>query len=319
MVSRVLVSFLLVMSAPFGLLYAQSLSVRLVRERLLNNFPSASSIVFFDQKFYLTGDDSKSILVLNGNYQVVDSIRLFSSSSLRIPKEEKFDIESAVSMGGLVPKIVLFGSGASKQRERMLKVPFNPRNGKIRDEQGKFFDSIRSIVGSLNIEGAACMGRDIVFANRSISEVPNKIISTNFKAILKGNADTIHTTALTLHDSIKGKIGISDIGYVPATKLLLITFSSEETDNPLEDGAIGDSYIGWIADFDGKLSGSQIALDGLINLSMADSRFRGEKIEGICVEKISKGTITAHLVSDNDDGKSMIFKVEMNRIEKLKN
>jgi hypothetical protein len=58
-------------------------------------------------------------------------------------------------------------------------------------------------------------------------------------------------------------------------------------------------------------------LDGLINLSMADSRFRGEKIEGICVEKISATTITAHLVSDNDDGKSTIFKVEIDEIVKL--
>jgi hypothetical protein len=64
-------------------------------------------------------------------------------------------------------------------------------------------------------------------------------------------------------------------------------------------------------DVDAAITGSEIRLDGLINLTKIDPVFRVQKIEGICSEKRSGRKRIVHLVADNDDGKSRIFKLEL--------
>jgi hypothetical protein len=298
--------------------FAQQPAIKIIRQHTIPHFPSASSVVYFNRNLYVIGDDSRDIVILDREYKKLDSIRIFAGNQVRIKRDSKTDIESAIISKGCRKKLILFGSGSTDQRKRVVSVPVqgSRREEKIKVHESRFYDLMLPSAGPLNIEGATRVEKKIVFGNRLTKGYSNHLLTGELRSVLKGRSDALHHTVITMPDTIKNSPGISDMLYIGRMNMVLITFSSEETDNPLEDGAIGDSYIGWIADFDGKLSGSQIALDGLINLSMADSRFRGEKIEGICVEKISKETITAHLVSDNDDGKSTIFKVEM-RIEKL--
>jgi hypothetical protein len=50
--------------------------------------------------------------------------------------------------------------------------------------------------------------------------------------------------------------------------------------------------------------------DTLFNLSTYDAGFSGEKIESVAVESVGKNIIL-HLVADNDDGTSTLFKVRL--------
>jgi hypothetical protein len=87
--------------------------------------------------------------------------------------------------------------------------------------------------------------------------------------------------------------------------------SSEATNNAYDDGVIGDSYIGWVNDINQKLQQPDIILDGLINLSDIDTAFKGEKIEGICMESVSGNEMVLHLIADNDQGESRLFKLKL--------
>ena len=90
-----------------------------------------------------------------------------------------------------------------------------------------------------------------------------------------------------------------------------MTLSTEATDSSYEDGAIGDSYLGWANAITNKIGNSQIELDGIINLSESNDAFEGEKIEGLCVESVMGDTSIIHLVSDDDKGHTKLFKIKL--------
>ena len=105
--------------------------------------------------------------------------------------------------------------------------------------------------------------------------------------------------------------GVSELCYVEPEDILFLTLSSEATVNAYDDGAIGDSYIGWARNAAGKVHDAGIALDEMINLPSANEVFKNEKIEGICVEAVNGAEIIAHLVSDNDRGESRLFRIRI--------
>jgi hypothetical protein len=50
------------------------------------DYPSASSIEYFDKKLYVMGDDATNLLILDTNLNIIDSIPLLSYPGKRIPK-----------------------------------------------------------------------------------------------------------------------------------------------------------------------------------------------------------------------------------------
>ncbi len=74
---------------------------------------------------------------------------------------------------------------------------------------------------------------------------------------------------------------------------------------------IEDSYIGWINNISSRALQKTITVDGMINLSKAHPEFKNQKIESICVEALDNDVMTLHLVSDNDNGESKLFKVRL--------
>ena len=125
------------------------------------------------------------------------------------------------------------------------------------------------------------------------------------------NEATIHTMSLEI-PGVPGAVpGVSELYYEESLDLLLIALSSEETDNAYDDGAIGNSYIGWITNFKNKMLHPTVTLNGIYCLTDIQSEFKGEKIEGLCIERIENNTMIMHLISDNDNGESKLFKVKM--------
>jgi hypothetical protein len=283
---------------------------------LLSDFPSGSSINFYEEKLYLIGDDASHILVLDTNYDRINSIKLFNNTEKRIPKSEKADFEaSTVVMVRGENHLLVLGSASRRKRKRVILIPLSnglesPINGY---DDGEFISRLeKNGIADVNIEGVASVGDRIILANRGNGSNPkNHLIVTENFFWEKQKEVPFHILQLSLPSNISGFIGVSDLFYFKTNKVLFLTFSSEATANSYEDGVIGNSYIAWINDVTQKIGEAEIKLDGIINLSDVSTEFSGEKIEGICVESLINESYILHLVSDNDKGESKLFKIRM--------
>jgi hypothetical protein len=290
-----------------------SSSVVLLKKLLLKDFPSGSSLEFYNNRIYLIGDDAKQILVLDQAYNHIDSIPLFEARESRIPKYKKADLEaSALIVTGDEARVLVFGSAAVSNREVVLELsPGKPSDSIKTISTAVFTNRLKQAgIKEINLEGAATVNEYLVLCNRANENntVNNFIITTpdflDNQATIKFN---ISSVKLPKQKNING---ISGLAYVPEKDLLLFTASTELTGNAYDDGEIGDSYIGWIKDASTKLYLPEISPDGIINLAEADKEFAAEKIESICVEKYHEDIFDIHLVSDNDKGESTLFKIQ---------
>jgi hypothetical protein len=170
----------------------------------------------------------------------------------------------------------------------------------------QFFDQQTTFDGAeeINIEGTAVVGELLVFANRAnLKTKKNHLIFWNRKD--KAVAKEIILPVTT------GIAGISGLHYIPEKDLLLFTASEENTENALDDGDIGASYLGWIEDFSKKTNKTGLTTDGFLDLPATDKRFLHQKIESACLEKIRENVLRLHLAADNDNGRSELFTVDL--------
>ncbi|HEY3402567.1 MAG TPA: hypothetical protein VGK59_04210 [Ohtaekwangia sp.] len=293
-------------------------TLQLLKFLLLVHFPSASSIACYDEKFYLTGDDARHILILDSGYQTIDSIVLFNHPEIRIPKSEKADFEASTVLPiDNKPHLLIFGSASGKERKRIMLIPLLGNEPYLKRSYDKeFISQVRNLgIKPLNLEGVTSTGEQLILANRGSQSFPENHLIITSGYFWEKNNSSIRSIRLLMPHVTTGFNGVSEISYLKSNDMLLLTFSTENTKDNYKDGAIGDSYIGWIRNFSGKLNSSEIKLDGLINLAEEDKVFKNQKIEGICVEFFTGDTYILHLVSDNDQGMSHVFQIRL----KLKN
>jgi hypothetical protein len=287
---------------------------RLLSHQRITNFPSASTILYYEDRLFVTGDDSRDIMILDTQHRKIDSIRVFEGRETRVPRREKADIESSFLTGGTRKRIVLNGSGSSPKRNRSFVIPLRKsiRSDISVLENGEWLGRLDPSLRPINIEGSTLAGGKLVFGNRrQTGGRENFLIITNRRSFLRGMKQSPSIVNVLFPDSISLWAGISDLVYVAPLDILLVTFSSERSPNPTEDGEIGDSYLGWVSDFRRKLRQNRVGLSGLVDLAVAAPVFRSQKIEGICVESRMKKRLIIHLVSDNDDGESQVFRASL--------
>jgi hypothetical protein len=292
-------------------------TVQLLQFLLLANFPSGSSINYYEKKLYLLGDDARAILILDSHYKEVDSIRLFDYPEKRISKFQKVDLESSaiVTIAGNKHLLAL-GSASTNDRKKTLLVPLTG-DGAIDHSKPVVSNSITTFVDRLttggvkvvNIEGASVMHHTLILANRGNRNYPNNhLIVTEEDFWNRQKETTFRVIPIELVGTQSEFLGISELCYVESKDMFLFTFTTELTNNAYDDGTIGSSYIGWVTKVTTKLKQGKIRLDGLINLSDANHEFKNQKIEGICVERVNDNELLLHLISDNDNGESKLFK-----------
>ncbi len=284
----------------------------------MTDFPSGSSIAYHNDKFYLIGDDASHVLILDLNYSKIDSITLFNHPEKRIPKSEKADFEaSTIIQVDNEPYLLLSGSASREERKSVILIPLSSLDLKKPHVQkyydATFIDRILSLgIKDINIEGVTATGNLIILANRGNQSNPkNHLIITDSNFWEKQDETPIHLSQLLLPVDPADFIGISEVYYLKSNDILFVTLSSENTMDSYQDGVIGNSYIGWINDFTIKLNSAELKLDGLFNLADGDDELKNEKIEGICVESVNGNEYILHLVSDNDQGESKLFKLRM--------
>lgn len=292
--------------------------MELLRSSSLPDFPSGSSINFYDGKLFLVGDDSRNILILDPEYREIDSIQLFEHPEKRIPKKEKVDFEaSSFLVIDDIEHLLVMGSGSKRLRKKIHLIPFANRipdlsRSKIIDTD-TFIDRVKSSgIDEVNFEGVTVAGTDMVISNRGNREnITNHFIITETQFWNTQQEVRLRSIPVQV-PSFDGVIpGVSELYYERSLDLLLLALSSEDTDNAYDDGAIGNSYIGWIQRFSTKLKDSALVVEGTICLPYIHPEFQREKIEGLCVEKIEDNAMIIHLISDNDTGESKLFKVRM--------
>ena len=264
-------------------------------------FPSASAIEFYQDKLYVLGDDAPYLLVLDTDYRPLDSFRYIDTDTDRLPKDTKPDIESCfIFSSGKQWNLLAIGSMSADNRFNNFIFSLSHRN---HVEAYPIFSSHISfpLITQINIEGSAMVNGTMIFANRATD------VTKRNHLLIRHKNDSITVIPVQL-ESEKDIIGISGLYYLAIKDILFFTGSVESTSDPLVDGPIGESYFGWIGNFSKKMNSQEIAPDRLMKLSAVHKEFSGHKIESVCVEQTSN-EIIFHLVADNDDGSSKIFKL----------
>jgi hypothetical protein len=284
---------------------------------LLTEFPSGSSVNFYKNKLYLIGDDATHILVLDREYRRVEEIALFNFDGKRISKEEKIDLETSTLLTlNSIDYLLVVGSSSRKKRKRLLLVPLERSASKalpIEAVKIKIFVERleQTEIAEVNIEGSCIIGAQLILSSRGNRSNPASFLIRTDTTFWEHQADAMIAIASIQLPSNAPAMTVSELNYDKSKDMLLLTFSMEATDNAYEDGAIGESYLGWINDITGKLGQDTIHVQGLIKLSDVHDSFKGEKIEGICIEDHDDEEMIAHLISDNDLGESQLFKLKL--------
>ena len=283
--------------------------IKLLKKTHLTDYPSASSLEFYNEKLYVIGDDAASIWILDTEHRFLDSIVLFPSKAKRIDPAIKADLESSTIISKNNKNyLVLLSSFSTTNRNKIIFVDLdNPKNGLKQIVSN--LDNVA--VQELNIEGAATINDDLILSNRAnTTHTSNSFIITTIDSAGIGKSNTTLTIILPKKKNI---IGISGITYVKEEDLMLFTASTENTPNAYSDGEIGSSYIGYIKNISKKLESKSVKVTKLISISKYLAEKSAQKIESMAVESIKDKKIIFHLAADNDNGESTLFKLRLNK------
>lgn len=280
----------------------------LVKTSHFPHYPSASSLAFFAGRLYVIGDDAPRMIVLDRDHNLVDSLPLFTINTNRIPKETKADLEASVIITrNDIRLLYAISSFSTRNRNRILCLSIEG-GGKLQLVKNSTASFHVRDVGEMNIEGAAFIQNKLVLSNRA-----NTTTGINYLLITEMGNDTIESKNVKIIPvtlaGVKKVAGISGLDYVPEKDLLLFSASTENTPNAYTDGAVGESYIGYIRDISRKLSAGTLTADTLIALSPYLQKKDPQKIESITVEEINGNELVIHLAADNDNGESTLYKM----------
>lgn len=273
------------------------------------SYPSASGIEYHNKKFYVIGDDATQLMVLDSSMSVTDSIRLYPGNEKKIPKAIKPDLEAAAFTND--GHLLLLGSGsASPQRNVGWLIDYsNKKNDSIRLDT--FYSRLQlNGIKELNIEGATAIPGSFVLAARGSKGYPKNHLIITDKIFWQKQSQAAITVILAGSNTDSSLFsGISGLAYAPKSDRLLLTVSTEDTRNSMDDGAIGKSYLWIINNISSKKRWKAINPDKIIELESLDPKFKGQKIESVCITKETSGFLHLVLAADNDNGSSTLFRV----------
>lgn len=275
----------------------------------LDHYSSASGIEYFRNHYYVIGDDANNLLILDEAFNPKDSIQLYSFSEKRIPKAIKPDLEAITVTKNGTLLIVGSGSLAPTRNTAWIIDPVTKQKVSIRLDI--FYQRLKlNGLEEINIEGICSMPGSVVFSNRGSKGYPkNHLIFTN-EDFLKDqtNARLIIVPVGSNTDSSFFN-GVSGLAYSTKSDRLIITVSTEDTRNNMDDGAIGKSYLWIVKNISSKKGWKAINPDEIIDLEAIDPKFNGQKIESVCITKETTRFLHLVLAADNDNGASSIFRL----------
>ncbi|MCX6319899.1 MAG: hypothetical protein NTW29_21650 [Bacteroidetes bacterium] len=281
--------------------------------KTLDHYPSASGMEYVNGQLFIIGDDANQLLILDSNLAIKDSIRLYDFPEKRIPKDRKADLESITLTAD--NKLLLMGSG-SKDPYRNTAWLIDPQtHQKDSIQLDTFYARLKANnIHVLNLEGSCAIPGYQLLSNRGSKGYPkNQLIFTHPLFWEKQAHAPITALFLGVQQDSTVFNGVSGMAYARQSDRLLLTVSTEDTRNAMDDGAIGKSYLWMIKNISGKKRWSAVNPDIIIDLEEVDHRFKGQKIESVCIMKESTGFLDLLLAADNDNGTSTLFKVSISK------
>jgi len=278
----------------------------------IETYPSASGIEFYNNRFYLIGDDARQLLILDSNLHSIDSILLYPGNGKRLPKDTKPDLES-ISKLRIAGKnqLLIIGSG-SLAPYRNAAWLINLESG---DKQAITLDTFflrlpLNGIQEINIEGSCAIPGSIVLSNRgNKTNRKNQLIITSNNFWQQQSAVTISSLLVGSNADTSLFNGVSGLAYAAKSDRLVMTVSTEDTRNAYDDGAIGKSYLWIVKNISAKKRWKSVNPDQVIDLDAIDSRFKGQKIESVCITNETKHFLHLVLAADNDKGSSTLFRL----------
>ena len=288
----------------------------LTEVKKLTHYPSASGIENFNNKLYIIGDDANQMLITDSSLNNIDSIPIYFTAEKRIPKAVKADLESITLVAdNEETKLLLLGSGSLSpyRNTGWLVNPVNKHTANI--QLDTFYQRLKAHgLDEINIEGACSITGSIILSNRGNKNYPKNFLVITKREFWKNQSEApVTLISIGFNTDTAVFNGISGIAYVEKTDQLILTVSTEDTRNSMDDGAIGKSYLWIVNDFSTKNDWKSINPDKIIDLSKKDKRFKGQKIESVCIVSNSEDEFHLVLAADNDNGSSTLFRMVLQK------
>ena len=232
----------------------------------------------------------------------------------RIPKNTKPDIEGLTALRSENRNYLLGIGSGSLSPYRNLAVLIDPFRNAIDSFRldSLYFRFKEAGIKDLNIEGVCYMYGSIALVSRGNKSFPrNFLILTANEFWKKQTSVVFNTIRIGVNNDTSVFNGISGLAYSQKYDQLIMSVSTENTRSSYEDGAIGKSYIWIVRNISSKREWSAINPDIIIDLESVDPRFRGQKIESVCILNEQKKEMKLLLCADNDDGSSSLFKINL--------
>lgn len=270
------------------------------------DYPSGSAIMFHDDKLYLMGDDAQGLLILDTLFNNVGTLPVFGASQERIFKPIKPDIESSEIINN---NLWLLGSGSVKPfRDSLIRINLSTKAIQKLSLKS-FYDTLRTNIKTLNIEGLAKVKKQIALGHRRSNLDPQNYLITFPSGMLETN--NYEGIKIIRFIATSHNLGISGMTYYNKKDMLFITSSREDTQNSYDDGLIGESNLSIITKASKKLDSDSLIANNNIPLSLIHQSFKNIKVESIAIAGVKGNTFTVYLAADNDDGKTSLFKVKL--------
>lgn len=279
-----------------------------LRKHTAIDYPSGSALEYDKGMLYVIGDDTHEVLCLDADWNAIKRIELFPYNGPRIPKPEKPDLECAAIAGD---KLYILGSGSvSPQRDVAFIVDLHEDSVK-RANTSAFYGLFRDrhLIPEMNIEGLTICRDKVLFFNRANTSHGNHLIITDQKILTKRFPDRFKVMPVHIPD-LKGiPLGISGAAYDAARDILILSASAENTDNAYDDGEVLGSVLAMVRDITQKLDEPVLTVEELLVLD--GPGFNRQKIESVCITRVSGNSYDLVLVADNDQGNSVLFDVQL--------
>ncbi len=297
-----------------------SIQVKIEKHAHLANLPSASGIEYWDSTIYLIGDDIRWLVSLDDEWNVSSKFALSAIDTLinnRTPWNVKADFESIAKFRYKEKDYMMVLSSGSMPitRDTAYLIQFTDRQRTYKKNIRELYDKIKKEAGipdanEINIEGLAISEKTAYLFHRgNVNENFIVVIQLEFLMNYLMSDDsslpklTVHEFELPKYKEVPS--GFSGACIMPDQSGLVFTASLEDTESELYDGAILGSFIGYIPfdRIDEGVSYSALLTDKNMNPI-------SKKLESIVIKSKTDNKLVILSVSDNDDGSSDIF--EMN-------
>lgn len=304
-------ALIIVLMVFFAACQEKDTHVLLESEKLIPGFSSGSGMTFFENRIYAVGDDDPYFWILDRKGNLLDTILIVESPYLvdgRIKKSKKPDLEAVAIVQTLDgEKLLLFPSGSDLEK-RVTAYVFDSKSKKIQElDVLPLFKAMLQILdreNSINIEGLASDQEHLFFFNRDNNSVFRMKQSDFTDYFLHQNNEPLNLE-IFFYDlpEFEGQTAtFSSAEKISNTEFLLFSASTEATDNWIEDGEVGPSFIGLL-----NLRNMEISFCHPVT-TKEGSHYIG-KIEGIIGHNDENGKLSITAITDNDDGKTMFLQL----------